>query len=408
LLWIASKASVRRTSVARQVLRVPEDIGQVAPPALASGHGFAPLGAAWLLPERWRATLACVVEAKLSQGVLPSSQMPATRGYAAAVKLSVPDGWYFLAPSASLPASGVMGMTLGGERRVLWRHPSGQVHLHDGFCPHLGADLGALGKVCDGALECPFHGFAYGEDGQCVRTGYGTPPPPMARLNAHPVVEQDGLILGWCGRTAPTWQVPELNLDGWVGPHLQTLRFAGHPQETSENSVDSGHFSWVHGYKAVESLAPVHTEGPHLKARYGFVRPYPLGPLSFDLRQEIDVHLWGLGYSLVHVNQLDLGLRIRLLVLSTPEAEGRVALTLGIYMQEPRHSEAARAWLRWLPRAVIGPALPSAMQVYVKEVEADIPFWEQKTHIQRPALAAGDGPVGPYRRWVRQFYEAAP
>lgn len=33
--------------------------------------------------------------------------------------------------------------------------------------------------------------------------------------------------------------------------------------------------------------------------------------------------------------------------------------------------------------------------------------WENKQYRERPALAVGDGPIGLYRRWARQFYEDA-
>ena len=37
----------------------------------------------------------------------------------------------------------------------------------------------------------------------------------------------------------------------------------------------------------------------------------------------------------------------------------------------------------------------------------DFPIWEHKHYRERPALAVGDGPIGLYRRWARQFYEDA-
>jgi hypothetical protein len=34
--------------------------------------------------------------------------------------------------------------------------------------------------------------------------------------------------------------------------------------------------------------------------------------------------------------------------------------------------------------------------------------WRHKRFASRPALAAGDGPIGLYRQWTRQFYAASP
>ncbi len=48
------------------------------------------------------------------------------------------------------------------------------------------------------------------------------------------------------------------------------------------------------------------------------------------------------------------------------------------------------------------------MRGYLKDVLQDIPMWSTKAYVNLPALAEGDGPIGPYRRWARQFYDDAP
>ena len=49
-----------------------------------------------------------------------------------------------------------MGMNI-----VAWCDENGRVCVAEAYCPHLGSDLGpaAGGRVCDGRLICPFHGF---------------------------------------------------------------------------------------------------------------------------------------------------------------------------------------------------------------------------------------------------------
>ena len=41
---------------------------------------------------------------------------------------------------------------------------------------------------------------------------------------------------------------------------------------------------------------------------------------------------------------------------------------------------------------------------YVHDVRQDFHIWENKAYIAPPALAKGDGPVGKYRSWCKQFY----
>src|SRR5262249_47056591 len=39
-----------------------------------------------------------------------------------------------------------------------------------------------------------------------------------------------------------------------------------------------------------------------------------------------------------------------------------------------------------------------------RQLEQDIPIWEHKTQWERPLLCDGDGPIGLFRKWSRQFY----
>ena len=41
-----------------------------------------------------------------------------------------------------------------------------------------------------------------------------------------------------------------------------------------------------------------------------------------------------------------------------------------------------------------------------RQLEQDIPIWENKVYLSRPVLCDGDGPIGVFRRWAKQFYSA--
>ena len=81
------------------------------------------------------------------------------------------------------------------------------------------------------------------------------------------------------------------------------MRFRGHPQETTENSVDVEHLESTHGYHDVRQN-DTQIDGPCLKTSFYFK----------DIRRilrffgvEYDVlavtHVWGLGYSLVEFHE---------------------------------------------------------------------------------------------------------
>jgi hypothetical protein len=50
----------------------------------------------------------------------------------------------------------------------------------------------------------------------------------------------------------------------------------------------------------------------------------------------------------------------------------------------------------------------TATRAFLFDVRQDLPLWENKVFVSPPALAQGDGPIGKYRQWARQFYAPEP
>ncbi|CAG2102954.1 unnamed protein product [Medioppia subpectinata] len=77
--------------------------------------------------------------------------------------------------SRDLPLNGVKPFEMCGKQCVAFRGGSGAVHVLSAYCPHLGANLGVGGHVVtesesgDDCIQCPFHGWRFGGDGQCKR-----------------------------------------------------------------------------------------------------------------------------------------------------------------------------------------------------------------------------------------------
>lgn len=329
----------------------------------------------------------------------PSTSAPTE---ARPVPPGLPAGWY-LVGRAEDAGTDARAVRLGGDEWVLWRDGSGAPRLHSAWCPHLGAHLGQGGTVRDGRLVCPFHGFAFDGEGACVATGYGTPPPRAARLGARPVLSRDGLLYAWLGADAPGWEPEVLDAAGWSPYRLHGWELRGHPQEISENSVDVGHFAHVHGYRSVETVEAARVEGPCLRAAYRFEKPVGRA----WARETIRVAVWGLGLSRVEVDDDWAGARFRLLVMPTPLEADRIRLTIGLSVQDP--SLAPRGAWRFLPRWLVrGVIAPVVLRSYGRDVERDFAIWSHKAWLARPALAAGDGPIGLYRAWTRQFYPESP
>lgn len=178
-----------------------------------------------------------------------------------------------------------------------------------------------------------------------------------------------------------------------------------HPQETSENSVDIGHLSLVHGYLRVDTLRTARGDGAHLDARYTMSRRIGFASIGPLLRSEFEVHLHGLGYSFVEV-MTDVGLVLRQFVLSTPTEPGLIDLRIACAVKAPRL--APRLGMLDPGRLVAAAANRGIISAYVRDVGQDLDIWRHKRYVHPPALAEGDGPVGLYRRWASQFYSAPP
>ncbi len=317
-----------------------------------------------------------------------------------------PDGWYAVAWSSEVGAGDVVTSALAGDDVVVFRTSSG-VCVMRAHCPHLGAHLGLGGTIVDDAIRCPFHGFCFDGQGNCVATGYGSPVPAGLEARVWPVIETDGAIFAWHhGQDLePNFRLPVFDPAGFRPLLYRTFQLHDHPQETTENSVDLGHFAVVHGYRDVEMINDVSTSDAYLNIGYRARRPLrPFGALGpdFETGFEYDIHIHGLGYSQVDVTIPDLGLEARLLVLATPRDGDLIDLRLGLWMKDPANR---KGFLKAIPAGIVGSgAARFILNGFANDATQDFPIWENKAYVDPPRLARGNGPIGLYRKWAKQFY----
>ena len=266
-----------------------------------------------------------------------------------------PEGWYFIASRQALLKAGLLQKTWMGEEIIIWCDDNGQVCVAQAHCPHLGAHLGpdSGGRVCGGRLVCPFHGYEYDAAGQCVATPYADPP-RTARLRVFETHEINGLIFAWWGINGrePQWRLPPdtVERDGWSSPTITTLRFPGHPQETTENSVDLAHLRYVHGYDSVSRVWPISVDGPRLESRFDFKRLRKIAKIAtFNIDLSADTTIYGLGYSFVAIREHSIGMDMRLWVLATPVDGALIDMSLVSQVREIRKPKRWIAGLGFLP-----------------------------------------------------------
>lgn len=322
-----------------------------------------------------------------------------------------PEGWYFITTRQAVQKAKLIQKTWMGENVVIWCDDNGSVCVAESVCPHLGSDLGpaAGGCIRDGRLICPFHGYEFDTTGQCVATPFA-PPPKTAKLRVFETQEVLGLIFAWWGidGRAPQWSLPEDMPDqaGWSDFEINTLRFPGHPQETTENSVDLAHLRYVHGYDNVRPVEEFAVDGPRLEARFDFRRVRTIAKfvnLTFNVSAKANI--FGLGYSFVEIHENSIGMDMRLWVLATPVDGTLIDMSLVSQVREIRKPGRLIIGLGFLPVGLRAPLINKFMASQQKEdVRQDVIIWSRKQYVSRPRLCRSDGKIMPFRYYCAQFY----
>ena len=158
--------------------------------------------------------------------------------------------WYPVLSTREIKARPVAKMRFG-RRLVFWRGVENEVVCLEDRCAHRGAAL-SLGKVTDGAIECPFHGFCFDKHGKCIRVpaeGESWEIPEHFRVTAYPVREGGGYIWTWRGPDARTEDLPPLPRQTL----LEDLDYGetrsiwnSHYTRCIENVIDYSHLPFVH------------------------------------------------------------------------------------------------------------------------------------------------------------------
>ena len=322
-----------------------------------------------------------------------------------------PEGWYFVASRKVVLKEKLIQKTWMGENVVIWCDENERISVAEAFCPHLGADLGpaAGGRICDGRLVCPFHGYEFDVTGQCVATPYADPP-RTARLRVFETHEVLDMIFAWWGIDGrePQWRLPADPPDqtGWSDLEIRAIRLPGHPQETTENSVDVAHLRYVHGYDNVSRADPVSVEGHCLESRFDFRRVRSIGNVvDFVFEVSASTRVLGLGYSLVEIREHSIGMDMRLWVLATPVDGTLIDMTLVSQVGEIRNPKRWLAGLGFLPVSMRAPIMNKFIVASQRrDVLQDLVIWSNKRYEPRPRLCRSDGEIMPFRAYCAQFY----
>lgn len=142
-------------------------------------------------------------------------------------------------------------ITLLGEELIIYKTEKGEYGLIGRFCPHRGADL-RFGRLENGGIRCPFHGWLFNEKGSCLEQ----PAEPSKskfhlkiRHVSYPCRERNGVIFAYLGEGAPP---PFPSFDCFSAPEDYAFAFKGFVDcnwlQFNEVGIDPAHASFLHRF----------------------------------------------------------------------------------------------------------------------------------------------------------------
>lgn len=318
--------------------------------------------------------------------------------------------WHPVARSEDLKEGAILPVRLLGKPIALARLDGVLTAVLDA-CRHYQAQL-SLGEIAtiDGrqAIQCPYHGWAYGTGGACVRIPQfpeGRKIPPAAAVPAFRATEGLGLI--WvCLSPEPTFGLaafPEFDDPAFRVVTLDEVV----PTKTASTrmimgTLDDTHFPWVHEGILGERDRPeppdhaVSRDGAVLKVDYDIVQPASLSSGATD-GAEVQI-----GYR----NEVHMPNVVKL-AKDTPS--GRYVVWLATCPIDHRTCRNFWTFARDYDRDPARDEVYRAFSTHVRQQDKPIiesqrpwllpPFW---TRIEMP-LRPGDLPIITYQKWLEEL-----
>lgn len=306
------------------------------------------------------------------------------------------------------------GICLLGRRLALARLEEEILVLPD-TCRHFQAQL-SLGKIVRiagrKALQCAYHGWAFGDGGQCVRIPQlprTRKIPTAANLPAFQVGERFGLI--WvCLAATPTFPIPDF--PEYADPAFRKITLEeSDPTHTSATrmimgTLDDTHFPWVH-----EGILgqPDQPEPPNHRAwRAGnelivqYITEQPSSLITTDVTSDLQpatikvtyTDFVGMPNVIRLVKDMDAGRYV--IWLATCPVDFKTTRNFWVFARnydlEPTRDGEYReisAHVRLQDKPIIESQRPWLIP----------PFW---SHIEMP-MGPGDLPLIEYQRWLQEL-----
>ncbi|MBE9063700.1 aromatic ring-hydroxylating dioxygenase subunit alpha [cf. Phormidesmis sp. LEGE 11477] len=163
------------------------------------------------------------------------------------------DFWYVVALSEQLTDKAVLARTVLDEWLVIFRDRKGNPIALQDRCIHRNSRL-SLGKLQNGAIQCPYHGWTYNALGEVIAVPAEGPTKPCQQLTrqaiSYPTKEQDGYVYVRLIRAEDQTEIKPFTMPYYRSAGWETVRVINRFQNTvtncAENFIDIPHTASVH------------------------------------------------------------------------------------------------------------------------------------------------------------------
>jgi 3-ketosteroid 9alpha-monooxygenase subunit A len=287
-----------------------------------------------------------------------------------------------------------------GQDLVLYRGQSGQAHLVEAYCPHMGAHLARNTtsyvvrdniRVEGDSIRCPYHAWRFGPDGRCDQIPYYNGAiPSTAKLQTWKIEERYGCVYTWHDQEGgdPDFSLPEIpewddpSYVQWEIDKLGTLPC--HPMEVLDNMADVAHLGPTHGGPCIYFSNEI--SGVVCRQRQGGEHR----TLTPGFLLETDTFYTGPGLLLSYVN----GGSAVMYIAHTPVDDGCIKVWHAMLSKSP-HAVPTQQDVADARKAQAG-----SLAAFAQDFE----IWSNKRACINPLAVPMDGPFAKVRMWYRQFY----
>ena len=229
--------------------------------------------------------------------------------------------WYPVATNHEIHHEPVKAVRLLGENFTLFRDRSGRLGLIGQRCPHRNVNL-KLGIPENEGLRCPYHGWMFDVNGQCLEMPAESAKSTFANrvsIESHSVEEMGGLIWAYIGpRPAPLLPRWALFVRETSVRQIGTTMLNCNWLQCQENSVDQVHAEYVHGHLGLYSMSQRGIDDPMMETRFKAMKrhheqigfdTFEYGIIKRRIREgdEENPETWRVGHPLVFPNVVLIG-----------------------------------------------------------------------------------------------------